>query len=194
MSAGAVLFWIATLALLWVYLGYPVLAGVMSRLRPFRPSLGRVDQPLVTVGIAAHNEAAELEARVANILGQEGSFQLELIIASDGSTDGSLPLLDRLAAADPRVRILALARVGQTGAQDEIFRAATGDIVVLSDAATRFAPGCLANLVAPFADPRVGCTTGHLAWLDLDQSETSRNEGLYWRYEQVVRGLESRAG
>lgn len=194
MSWIEALFWVATLLLAWVYLGYPILAGVMARVRPFQPELRLGDPPLVTVGIAAHNEAAELEARVADILAQDGRFQLEVIVASDGSTDGSVPLLERLAAADPRLHVLALDRVGQTGAQAEIFRAAMGDIVVLSDAATRFAPNCLANLVAPFADPRVGCTTGHLAWLDLDQTGTSRNEGLYWQYEQLVRGLESRAG
>jgi hypothetical protein len=48
--------------------------------------------------------------------------------------------------------------------------------------------------VAPFADPRVGCTTGRLAWLDAGRTETSRNEGAYWRYEQAVRRLESQAG
>jgi cellulose synthase/poly-beta-1,6-N-acetylglucosamine synthase-like glycosyltransferase len=194
MSIAAALFWIATLVVAWVYVGYPALAGVMGRLRPFRPSLVPVGSPLVTVGIAAHDEARELEARVANVLDQEGSFRLEVLVASDGSTDGSVSVLERLATRDPRVRFLALDRVGQTGAQDEIFRAAKGEIVVLSDAATRFAPGCIANLVAPFADRRVGCTTGRLAWLDLDLTGTSRNEGLYWRYEQLVRGLESRAG
>lgn len=194
MSFAAATFWIATLALAWVYVGYPAFIGLMSRIRPFRPNLGAANPPRVTVGIAAHNEATELEDRVANILEQEGSFELEVIVASDGSTDGSVALLERLAAADPRIRVLELAWVGQTGAQDEIFRAALGDIVVLSDAATRFAPGCLASLVAPFADPRVGCTTGRLAWLDLDQTGTSRSEGLYWRYEQLVRRLESHAG
>ena len=115
-------------------------------------------------------------------------------MASDGSTDDTAAIVGRLAEADPRVRLLDLPRGGQTVAQNAIFTAATGDVVVLSDAETRFAPGCLAALVAPFADRRVGCTTGHLDWLDEDRTATSRNEGAYWRYEQAVRRAESRAG
>lgn len=194
LSAGASLFWIATLVLAWVYVGYPVLAWTVGRIRPLRLHPVPMPRPRVTVGIAAHDEAVELEARVADILAQDGDFDIEIVVASDGSLDSSVAILARLAEADPRVRYLDLARGGQTVAQAEIFSLATGDIVVLSDAETRFAPDCLARLIAPFADPRVGCTTGRLVWADGDQTATSRSEGAYWRYEQLVRHLESRAG
>jgi cellulose synthase/poly-beta-1,6-N-acetylglucosamine synthase-like glycosyltransferase len=190
----SVVFWLATLLLVWVYAGYPVVAAIAGHVRPFRIDRNDARRRLVTIGIAAHDEADQLEPRVANILQQAGRFDLEVIVASDGSTDASIAILERLAASDPRVRYLDLDRVGQTAAQREIFEEARGEIVVLSDAETRFAPDCIANLIAPFADPRVGCTTGRLAWIDLDLTETSHNEGVYWRYEQLVRRLESRAG
>jgi cellulose synthase/poly-beta-1,6-N-acetylglucosamine synthase-like glycosyltransferase len=190
----SVVFWLATLLLVWVYAGYPVVAAIAGHVRPFRIDRNDARRWIVTIGIAAHDEADQLEPRVANILQQAGRFDLEVIVASDGSTDASIAILERLAASDPRVRYLDLDRVGQTAAQREIFEEARGEIVVLSDAETRFAPDCIANLIAPFADPRVGCTTGRLAWIDLDLTETSHNEGVYWRYEQLVRRLESRAG
>jgi cellulose synthase/poly-beta-1,6-N-acetylglucosamine synthase-like glycosyltransferase len=189
-----VLFWIAVGLIAWVYVGYPLAAWVAARLRPFRPTPAGAGPTVVTIGIAAHNEARQLEARIANVLAQDVPFALEVIVASDGSTDGSVALVERLAADDPRIRLLDLERSGQTAAQRAIFGSARGEIVVLTDAETRFAPGCLAALVAPFDDPRVGAATGRLAWLDEDRTETSRNEGAYWRYEQWVRGLESRAG
>jgi cellulose synthase/poly-beta-1,6-N-acetylglucosamine synthase-like glycosyltransferase len=189
-----VIFWTAVGLIGWVYLGYPLAAAVAARLRPFRATSGGPSPALVTVGIAAHNEARQLEARIANVLALEVPFALEVIVASDGSTDGSTALVERLAATDKRIRLLDEERGGQTAAQRAIFGAARGEIVVLTDAETRFALGCLAALVAPFADPRVGAATGRLAWLDGDRTETSRNEGAYWRYEQWVRGLESRAG
>jgi cellulose synthase/poly-beta-1,6-N-acetylglucosamine synthase-like glycosyltransferase len=191
---ATIAFWLATLLLVWVYAVYPVVAAVAGRVRPFRVHRRDTRRWLVTIGIAAHNEAKQLERRVANILEQAGEFDLEVIVAADGSTDDSIAILERLAASEPRVRCLVLDRVGQTGAQHEIFQAALGEIVVLSDAETRFAPDCIAKLIAPFADPRVGCTTGRLAWIDVDRTETSHNEGVYWRYEQLVRRLESRAG
>jgi cellulose synthase/poly-beta-1,6-N-acetylglucosamine synthase-like glycosyltransferase len=189
-----ILFWIAVGLIAWVYVGYPLAASVAARLRPFRPVAGGPAITLVTVGIAAHNEARQLEARIANVLDHAVPFELEVIVASDGSTDASVALVERLAATDPRIRVLDLDRGGQTAAQRAIFGAARGEIVVLTDAETRFAPSCLATLVAPFRDPRVGAATGRLAWLDEDRTETSRNEGAYWRYEQLVRRLESGAG
>jgi cellulose synthase/poly-beta-1,6-N-acetylglucosamine synthase-like glycosyltransferase len=193
-TAAEWLFWGAIALLVWVYAGYPLLAAAVGRIRPFRLAIGPMQRPLVTVGIAVHDAAQELEARVANVLEQQGPFDLELIVASDGSTDDSVALLERLAAARPQILVLDLPRGGQTVAQQQIFKRARGSIVVLSDAETRFVPGCLAQLIAPFGDPRVGCTTGRVEWLDAERTETSQSEGAYWRYEQLVRRLESRAG
>jgi len=188
------LFWAPTAVVTWVYVGYPACAAIVGRVRPFRVDADGRGPARVTVGIAAHDEGPRIEARIADILAQAVPFELEIVIASDGSTDGTVRIARALAARDARIVVLDLERGGQTIAQNAIFASATGDVVVLSDAETRFAPDCLAALVAPFADPRVGCTTGRLAWLDGRRTETSRNEGAYWRYEQLVRRLESRAG
>jgi cellulose synthase/poly-beta-1,6-N-acetylglucosamine synthase-like glycosyltransferase len=118
----------------------------------------------------------------------------EVLVGSDGSTDGTDALVEAIARADPRVRLLALPRAGQTATQNALFAAARGDVVVLTDAETRFAPGAVAHLCIPFADSRVGAATGRLEWRDEAATATSRNEGLYWRYERRVRDLESRAG
>jgi cellulose synthase/poly-beta-1,6-N-acetylglucosamine synthase-like glycosyltransferase len=190
----AALFWISSGLLAWVYVGYPVAAWLANRLRPFRPAPSAAIPGRVTVGVAAHNEADQLADRIANVFAQQVPFDLEVIVASDGSVDASVEAARRLAEQDPRVHVLDLPRRGQTAAQRAIFGAATGEVVVLTDAETRFAPHCLAALVGPFADPRVGATTGRLAWLDADRTNTSRSEGAYWRYEQLVRRLESRAG
>ena len=85
-------------------------------------------------------------------------------------------------------------RSGQTPTQPALFEAARGDVVVLTDAETRFGPGCLAALADVLRDPRIGCATGRLEWRDEGATATSTNEGLYWRYERWVRSLESRAG
>jgi len=194
MTWALVMFWLPIVVLAWVYVGYPLVAAVAARIRPFRvePS---VDGPqLVTIGIAAHNEAHVLEARLVNILEQAVPFALEIFVASDGSTDDTAEVVGRMAASDPRIRLLDLPRSGQTEAQNRMFEQSQGEVVVLTDAETRFGPGCLAALVAPFQDPRVGATTGRLTWLDAGGSATARDEGAYWRYEQRIRRWESRAG
>jgi cellulose synthase/poly-beta-1,6-N-acetylglucosamine synthase-like glycosyltransferase len=191
----AVVFVIALTALLWVYFGYPAVVALAAQLRPVRLVAG--GQPAtITVAIAVHDEAAHVAERIADALAQDGpaSPVLEVVVGSDGSTDGTDTVVEAIARTDPRVRLLALPRAGQTPTQQALFEAAQADVVVLTDAETHFAPGALARLVAPFGDPRVGAATGRLEWRDEGATATSRNEGLYWRYERRVRDLESRAG
>jgi cellulose synthase/poly-beta-1,6-N-acetylglucosamine synthase-like glycosyltransferase len=188
-------FWIASLLFGWVYVGYPLLIAAIGRLRPIRLAPGE-PTPSVSVAIAVHDEAADIADRIADVFAQElsGATIGEVLVGSDGSTDGTDEIVARLAAAEPRLRLLSLPRGGTTPTQHAMFEAAREEIVVLTDAETRFAPGCLAALAAAFRDPRVGCATGRLEWFGEDATATSRNEGLYWRYERRVRALESRAG
>ena len=191
----AVIFVASLTALFWVYLGYPAAVALATRLHPL--SLSASEQPAtLTVAIAVHDEATHVAQRIADALAQDGptSPVLEVIVGSDGSTDGTDTVVEAIARTDPRVRLLALPRAGQTPTQQALFEAAQADVVVLTDAETHFAPGALARLVAPFGDPRVGAATGRLEWRDEGATATSRNEGLYWRYERRVRDLESRAG
>jgi len=194
MTPALLLFWAPVTVLGWVYAGYPLAAALAARLKPFKLDPVQPPAGLITIGIAAYNEASQLEGRIANVLEQEGDFELDVVIASDGSTDSSESLLARLTAGESRVRFLALPRGGKTAAMNAIFAAARGDIVILTDAETRFAPGCLVEIVETFRDPRVGCATGKLVWSNAGRTPTIRNEGVYWRYEQAVRALETRAG
>ena len=188
-------FWGASALLAWVYVGYPLAALARGRLRPVTV-LSDAGRPVkhVTVGIAAYQAQPLIEARIRNALDEPVDFELDVIVASDGSDDGLPATVGRLARQDNRIRLLDLPRVGQAAAQSAIFEAARSEVIVLTDAETRFSPGCLAALVAPFADGRVGCTTGVLTWHYERTTDTARQEGLYWRYEQLVRRWESRAG
>jgi hypothetical protein len=192
--AAEVVFWTASLLLGWVYVGYPLFVGAVGKVRPFRPQPVS-PRPSVTVAIAVHDEAEQMADRIANVLAQDpdGSLVTEVLVGSDGSVDGTEAAVREIARANPRVRLLALERGGQTATQDAMFRVALGDVVVLTDAETRFAPGCIERLADAFRDPRVGCATGRLEWRAEGATATSANEGVYWRYERAVRAAESRA-
>ncbi len=185
----------ATMVLAWVYAGYPAVVALAARLRPVRLADDGVPRS-VTIAIAVHNEARNVGGRILDALAQDGPGCriVEVLVGSDGSTDGTDAATNAIAGADARVRLLTLPRAGQTLTQHALFEAAHGDVVVLTDAETRFAPGSVARLCAPFGDARVGAATGRLEWRDEGATATSRNEGLYWRYERRVRELESRAG
>jgi len=188
-------FWVAVLALLWVYAGYPAFVALLARVAPLRLDRN-LPTPSVTVAIVAHDEAEHIRDRIRNVLAQDpgGGLIPEVLVGSDGSKDGTDEIVAAVARHEPRVRLLALPRAGTTPAQHAMFEAAHGDVVLLTDAETRFEPGCVAAVAEAFRDGRVGCATGRLEWFGEDATATSRNEGLYWRYERRVRALESRAG
>jgi hypothetical protein len=89
------------------------------------------------------------------------------------------------------VTVLDLPRRGKVPAQDAAVEAARGDVLAFSDANAFWDGGALRALVQPFADPQVGYVCGQLAYLAPDGSN---QEGVYWRYENWVRALESRVG
>ncbi|MGK2849434.1 MAG: glycosyltransferase [Candidatus Limnocylindrales bacterium] len=191
----AVLFWLSTAALGWVYVGYPALVALIARRRPMVLQAS-APRPGLSVAIAVHDEAEHIAERIADVLAQAdaGAPVKEVLIGSDGSTDATDSIVAGLAAADARIRLLSLPRGGQTPTQAAMFAAAQGDVVVLTDAETRYSEGCLAAMAEAFRDPRVDGVTGRIEWRGESATTTSTQEGLYWRYERRVRELESRAG
>ena len=189
------MFWLATTLLVWVYAGYPLLILAAARLRPIRLEASS-SRPDLTVVIAVHNEADQVADRIADVFSQQssGARLAEVIVASDGSTDGTDAIVTALALTEPRLRLLSLPRGGQTAAQHTALTMAAGEVLILTDAETRYEAGCLANLSDAFRDPRVGCATGRLEWRNEQATATAANEGAYWRYERRIRDLESRAG
>src|SRR5215470_12952526 len=103
LSSTEVLFWVCLFLGLYPYVGYPLCVGLLRLFRP-RPVHARAITPSVTVVISAHNEAATIEATVRNKLEQDyPPAQLDVLVASDGSDDGTDAILRRLAHEEPRV-------------------------------------------------------------------------------------------
>ncbi len=106
----------------------------------------------VSVGIPAYNEEANIKKLLLNILSQkEDGFTLkEIIVASDGSVDGTEK--EVLSVPDKRIRLLAFKeRVGQAIRQNEIVKEVSGDLVLLLNADILLVgDNFIAELVKPF--------------------------------------------
>ncbi len=151
--------------------------------------------PAVTVIVPVFNEEATIAARLDNLLTQQGfpDDRLEILVVSDGSTDRTHDIVDGY--RDRGVKLTHTAgRVGKSLAQNHAVAAARGDILVLTDAAVEMESGCLRALVAPFADPSVGCTTARLLFRSDEASDVGQAQGYYWNYELKLRRLESALG
>lgn len=186
------LFWGSLGALAWTHVGYPAAAELAARLRPRPVRKDESAAQSVTVIVAAYNEEPVIERRLENLLALDyPADRLEVVVASDASSDRTNELVQAVAAREPRVRLLDCERGGKVAAQDRAVRETSGDVVAFSDANATWAPDALRRLVANLADPDVAYVCGQLR---LEDAAGSNREGVYWRYELKLREAESRLG
>ncbi|HEY4621640.1 MAG TPA: glycosyltransferase, partial [Gaiellaceae bacterium] len=185
------LFWGSLGALAWTHVGYPVAVAALARVRP-RPIRKYDVTPQVSVIVAAHDEEDVISRRVENLLELDYPADLvEIVVASDGSTDRTDEIVEEIAAGAPRVRLVRNERAGKAAAQNRAVATSEIEIVAFSDANSTWAPDALRKLVRSFADPDVGYVCGQLR---LESPDGVNQEGLYWRYELWQRESESAIG
>lgn len=185
------LFWTSLGAIAWTHAGYPLAAAALARRRG-RPVRKGELTPKVTVIVAAYDEQDVIERRLENLLALDYPPELvEIVVASDASTDRTDELVEAVAAREPRVRLLRCPRGGKVQAQNLAVRETDGELLAFSDANATWAPDALRLLVRPFADPDVAYVCGRLRLL---RPDGTNREGAYWRYELWLREQESALG
>ena len=186
----AAIFWVAAALILYTHLGYPILLWILLRLRrrpTVSPPASWSELPTVSLIVAAYDEEDVIAAKVAEAAGLDyPRDRLQLIVASDGSSDATVERA-RAAGAD---LVLDLPRAGKLAAQNAAAERADGEILAFSDANSAWERSALLRLVEVFADPSVGYVCGQVRFRDGDDNL----EGVYWRYEVAVRELESALG
>jgi cellulose synthase/poly-beta-1,6-N-acetylglucosamine synthase-like glycosyltransferase len=192
-TLAAVLFWLSAGLLVYTHIGYPLALWALVRLRGRtrdlrleRPTLiEEEDLPTVSLIVPAYDEEEVIADKVANALALDYPRErLQVIVASDGSSDATAERA-RAAGAD---LVLELPPGGKVAALNAGAEQATGEVLAFSDANSVWAPDALQQLVAPFADPKVGYVCGQVRFRNADGDNM---EGSYWRYEMAVREMES---
>ncbi|MBZ0155105.1 MAG: glycosyltransferase family 2 protein [Alphaproteobacteria bacterium] len=181
-------FWASVAFIFYTYFGYPLLLAALSLFRKRAVRKGN-DMPKVSFIIAAHNEEKRMGEKIGNTLRQEyPADRLEIIVASDCSTDGTDAIVQSFGNRGVRL-VRAPERGGKERAQKRAVDASTGEILVFSDTATLLDPDGIAKIVRNFSDPGVGCVSSSDRYLD-SQGKVS-GEGAYVRYEMLLRRLET---
>jgi glycosyltransferase involved in cell wall biosynthesis len=185
------LFWGSLGALAWTHVGYPLAAAAAARLCP-RPVRQGDGLPSVTVIVAAWNEETVIKRRLENLLALDYPPDLvDIVVASDASSDRTDEIVEAVAAREPRVRLLRSPRGGKVAAQNRAFRETNAEILAFSDANATWSPDALRQLVRNFADPDVAYVCGQVV---LQEADGTNREGVYWRYELWLRAQESALG
>jgi len=198
MLACEVVLWSSLGLVAFAYIGYPVLIYVLSRVLGRRPiPLQAHDDtvPMVSVLVSALNEEEDISERIENNLCQDfPAERLEIVVASDGSTDRTAEIVRDYETRHPgRVKLIDYSvRRGKATVLNDSLPSLAGEIVVLSDANTMFARDAISNLVRWFVDGKVGVVCGKLVLVDSSSGENV--DGIYWRYETFIKECEGRLG
>ena len=185
-------FWCAACLMLYTYAGYPLWIYLRSRLHPRPPRQGPM-LPTVSVILAVHNGAALLRLKVDHLLSLNyPRDRMEIVIVSDGSTDGTDDILKEF--PDPPVRSIRCSEhCGKAAALNMGMQSASGEILLFLDIRPTIESNALQLLLSNFADPRVGCVAGELVLRDDGHDAGAKAVGgLYWRYEQWIRNCEAK--
>ena len=191
MAATEQIFWIALATPLYAYIGYPLVLLALSLIirRPVRKA---PFQPFVSLLIPAHNEAGVMEAKIRNSLALDyPSDKLEIVIASDGSTDNTGEIARRFEYPH-RVRVLSFEEQrGKMAVLNAVVPWLRGEVIVFSDASAMLAPDAVRRLVTNFADPSVGAASGRYTVVQPSEVNIGASENVYWKYETFLKIQES---
>jgi len=184
------IFWMAFAASIYAYFGYPVLLAFLARIVvPKQDPVSDFESPSVTFLIPAHNEVSVIANKLRNTSELDyPDDKLEIIVVSDGSTDGTDEIVKSIESKYPIRFFRVDERKGKANALNTGMQHATGDIVVFSDSSIILEKDALLKITSGFADARIGCISGE------DHIPGGGGEGLYGKYELYLRNLESKSG
>jgi len=187
------LFWAAVAIAAFTYVVFPGIIFVRGRFVRKPYTTAEITPPISMI-IAAHNEADNIAAKLDNVLAMDyPREQLEVIVASDGSNDGTNDIVRGYASYN--VRLLALPRQGKAPALDAGVAASKGEVLVFSDANSMYHPQALRALARPFADPEVGGVAGNQVYTSKkSESLSGDGEQSYWSFDRKLKQSQSKSG
>ena len=174
----------------YAYFGYFLILSVFKKKnKHFKEEY----YPKVSVIIAAYNEEDCIRETIESILKSDYPGEsFEIWVSSDASTDRTDEVVKSLANSQIHFHRVKN-RAGKVNAILEVENKATGEILILIDASSRFLETTMKRLVKYFSDASVGSVTGRKKIIE-SNSDVSNADGLYWRYEAKLRELESQTG
>ena len=172
----------------YTWLGYPALIGLLSRLRSSGVETKGEWSPSITACVAVHNGAAHIEAKLGSLLSQDYPPDLvEVLVYADGCTDDTVTLVAKVAARDPRVKLVeGTKRAGKPTALNHMRRIAKGEVLVMTDVRQPLSRNSFRSLVCALGPETVGCVSGNLVLVGLTGAS------FYWKYENWIRSKEAR--
>jgi cellulose synthase/poly-beta-1,6-N-acetylglucosamine synthase-like glycosyltransferase len=188
------IFWIAFAIVFYAFVGYGIVLYLMVLLRRLiKKNIQQPDtlfEPEITLVIPCFNEADILVEKINNCTQLDyPSLKLKLVFITDGSSDNSAEVLQQY----PFIKVLhENTRAGKTAAENRAMLYVNTPFVIFSDANTMLNKEAVRNIVKHFANDMVGCVSGEKRIItDAADSASAAGEGIYWKYESLLKKLDS---
>ncbi|SFW31264.1 Glycosyltransferase, catalytic subunit of cellulose synthase and poly-beta-1,6-N-acetylglucosamine synthase [Chitinophaga sancti] len=187
-----ILFYTSLFILFYNYIGYGFLVGILvacKRLLSRDPKETPAFMPAVTLIVAAYNEAAFIPEKIKNTLELDyPADKLEIIFITDGSNDGSEKIVQQYS----RIRGMhEQERRGKTAAINRAMQTVQTPVVIFCDANTLLNAAAVKNIVRHYQDPKTGGVAGEKKVMQAGNSGAAGTEGIYWKYESVLKRLDA---
>jgi biofilm PGA synthesis N-glycosyltransferase PgaC len=186
-------FFASCLIVFYNYGGYAVIAVVLSAFsRKKKRVAGEAGVlPSVAFIVAAYNEEGLIREKIMNSLEQDYPREkIEFIFVTDGSSDRTPAIV----ADFPQVNLLhAPQRRGKSAAVNRAVAAASGEVLIFSDANTMLNKDAVRYIAIHYMDARVGGVAGEKKVISAasDAGEPGEGEGMYWKYESLLKKIDS---
>jgi cellulose synthase/poly-beta-1,6-N-acetylglucosamine synthase-like glycosyltransferase len=190
MSWGVIAFVTSAAFVFYVMAGYPLLVALLAFFPAPEVQIRKTVRS-VSVLIPVYNGEQWIRRKLNSLFAMDYPKELlEIIIISDGSTDGTEAIVSEY--ADQNVKLVKVPKGGKPAALNAGMARATGDVIFFTDVRQDVDPICLRCLVECLEDPTVGAVSGQHVILSGETNE-EESVGLYWRFEWWVRGNLNRA-
>ena len=185
-----IIFWICLGLIAYTYLIYPFLVIILARIIPSKSSINQSELPFVTMAISAYNEEDVLEEKIKNCLKIDyPQERIRFLFGSDGSTDATNQILSK--QHHPQIQSkLFPQREGKSSVLNKLVPEINEEIILFSDANSMYKPDAVRLLMRHFSDPKVGGVCGKLKLHNPSGTPGGEGEGLYWRFENMIKKAE----
>lgn len=195
MRITEIIFLVATGTILFAYLCYPLLTGMLFLAKKWISkdvsSSGLTEYlPEISLVIPCYNEASVIKQKIENCFSLDyPSGKISFIFITDGSTDES----DLILAKYPSILHLhQTERAGKAAALNRAMQFAQSEIVFFSDANSMVNREAILRMVHHFSNSLTGCVSGEKRVLvQTADNASAAGEGIYWKYESLVKKMDA---
>jgi len=198
MLFAKIIFWSSLIVLLYSYIGYGILLWVYLKVSSLfskkKTACINSDnfQPDVTLLVATFNEELIIRKKIENTFQiNYPAHKLKIIFVADGSTDNTVTIIAQYPSIDLYYKP---EREGKSAAINRVMPYVSSPFTIFCDANTLLNKDCVNEIVKHYKDTKIGAVAGEKKVVDysIAQSAAGAGEGLYWKYESILKKLDAR--